>query len=299
MRSAKRFRMNDKIIRALLFTCAAISVLAVFLITIMIFVQAFPALQYTEVWKMLIGTDWTPTADPALFGILPMIVGSVYVTGLGLLFGLPIGFLTAIFMCEIAPPKVAVVMRRAIEILAGIPSIVYGFFGLMVIVPMVQTMGGTGLSVLSAGIILGMMVLPTLVSVTESSLRAVPVEYKEGSLALGASHWQTIIRVQVPAAKSGILAATVLAIGRAIGETMAVILVAGNIPVIPESILKPVRTLTVNIVLEMGYVTPGTLHYSALFATGAVLFVFIMLLNFAVRALTKDKKGGRKNAAKL
>ncbi|MDP2892364.1 MAG: phosphate ABC transporter permease subunit PstC [Bacillota bacterium] len=290
--------MNDKVIRSLLFVCAAISVVAVLLITVMIFVEAFPALKETGVWDFIAGTKWKPTDTPPQFGILPMIVGSVYVTGLALLFGLPIGMATSIFMAEIAPPKVAVVLRRAIEILAGIPSVVYGFFGLMMVVPIVQTLGGTGMSVLTASIILAVMILPTIVSVSEAALRAVPAEYKEGSLALGASHWQTIVRVQVPAAKSGILAATVLGIGRAVGETMAVILVAGNIPVIPESILKAVRTMTVNIVLEMGYVQPGSLHYSALFATGAVLFVFIMLLNFSIRALTKTRGEKQKNAKK-
>jgi phosphate transport system permease protein len=292
-----RWRMKDKVIKALLFVCAAISVVAVLLITLMIFIEAFPALRETGVWQFVSGMKWKPTGDPPQYGILPMIVGSIYVTGLALLFGLPIGLATSVFMTEIAPPKVAAVIRRAIEILAGIPSVVYGFFGLMLVVPIVQTIGGSGLSILSAGIILAIMILPTLISVSENALRAVPAEYKEGSLALGASHWQTIYRVQIPAARSGLLAATVLGMGRAVGETMAVILVAGNIPIIPDSLLKPIRTMTVNIVLEMGYVQPGSIHYSALFATAAVLFVFIMLLNFAVRALTKERKG-KKNAAK-
>ncbi len=273
--------------RGLFFLTASISVLAVGLITVMIFYNAWPALREIGIWELMTGKQWTPTATNPLFGLLPMILGSLSITGLALLIGLPIGIGTAIFLAELARGKFAVLLRRAVEMLAAVPSVVYGFFGLVLIVPAVQKLGGTGLSILAAGIILAIMILPTMISVYEVSLRAVPPEYKEGSLALGASHWQTIIGVLVPASRSGLLTAIALSIGRAVGETMAVILVAGNIPIIPDSILGPARTLTVNIIMEMGYVQPGSLHYSALFATGAILFVFIMLINLGVQLVAR------------
>lgn len=283
----KQKHRSEVFYKGLFFLTASISVLAVGLITIMIFYNAWPAFREIGVGSLLTGNQWLPTAAHPLFGLLPMIIGSLLVTLLALVLGLPIGVGTAIFLAELAKGKFATVLRRAVEMLAAVPSVVYGFFGLVLIVPFVQKLGGTGLSVLAAGIILAIMILPTVISVYEVSLRAVPEEYKEGSLALGASHWQTIGRVMIPASSSGLLTAIALAIGRAIGETMAVILVAGNIPNIPNSILAPVRTLTVNIIMEMGYVQPGSLHYSALFATGAILFVFIMLVNIGVQLITR------------
>jgi phosphate transport system permease protein len=289
LKSAKRFRMNDKLIRALLFLCAAISVPAVFLITVMIFVQAFPALQHTEVWKMLSGMVWKPMADPALFGILPMIVGSIYVTAGALVIGVPVGILTAVFMARFCPKWLYRFMKPAVDLMAGIPSVVYGFFGLVVLVPFVrETFGGRGMSVLTASILLGMMILPTIVSVSEAAIRAVPDNYYEGGLALGATHERSVFHTVVPAASSGILAGVVLGIGRAIGETMAVMMVAGNQAAIPSSILKGVRTLTTNIVLEMGYSTD--LHREALIGTAVVLFVFVLIINLSFSLIKRRAK---------
>ncbi len=284
---ATRQNKSEGFYQGLFFLTASISVLAVGLITVMIFYNAWPALREIGLWDLLSGNKWTPTASNPLFGLLPMIVGSMVITLLALVIGLPIGIATSIFLAELAKGKFAAVLRRSVEMLAAVPSVVYGFVGLTLVVPFVQKLGGTGLSILSAGIILGVMILPTMISVYEVSLRAVPAEFKEGSLALGASHWQTIGRVLIPASRSGLLTAIALSIGRAVGETMAVILVAGNIPKIPDSILDPARTLTVNIIMEMGYVEPGSLHYSALFATGAILFVFIMFINLGVQFITR------------
>jgi phosphate transport system permease protein len=225
-----------------------------------------------------------------VFGILPMIVGSIYTTIIALIIGIPIGRGCAIFLAEIAPKKLASVLRKSIEILAGIPSIVYGFFGMAVLVPLIREFKlGPGYSVLAAGLILAIMILPTIISISEVSLRMVPSAYKDGSLALGSSNWQTIKKVSLPTAKSGILAGVILGIGRAVGETMAVILVAGNSPIIPLSLFQPVRTLTVNVVIEMAYVSTGSDHYHALFATAIVLFVFVMIINATVIMLSRQK----------
>lgn len=232
--------------------------------------------------EFIFGTRWKPLAG--IFGILPMIIGSVYVTLGSIIIGVPIGILTAVFIAEIAPSWLAKIVRPAVELLAGIPSVVYGFFGLLVIVPKIDKLffnGGN--SLLAASIILGIMILPTIVNISETSIRAVPKAYKEGSFAMGASHIQTIFGVILPAAKSGILAAVVLGIGRAIGETMAVILVAGNTVLIPHSLLDRFRPLTANIAIEMGYAYGD--HQSALFATGVVLFIFIMILNLVLNTL--------------
>ena len=203
-----------------------------------------------------------------------------------MLWAVPLGIITAIFMAEIAPPRVGRLLGNMVELLAGIPSVVYGFVGLIVIVPFIRNyLGGNGLSVLAGAIILGIMILPTVINISRDSILAVPKEYKEGSLALGATHYQTIARVIIPAARSGIITAVVLGMGRAIGETMAVVMVTGNAPVIPGSILAPVRTMTSNIVLEMGYASGD--HQAALFATGMVLFVFIVCLNLMVNVAAK------------
>ena len=226
----------------------------------------------------LLGTMWKPGND--IYGIFPMIVGSIYVTAGAIIIGVPIGLLTAIFLAWYCPQKPYKIIKPAVELLAGIPSVVYGFFGMVVIVPMIRTyFGGTGSSILSASILLGMMILPTIIGVSESAIRAVPGSYYEGSLALGATHERSIFCAVLPAAKSGILAGIILGIGRAIGETMAVIMVAGNQARMPDGIFKGVRTLTANIVIEMGYAEG--LHREALIATGVVLFVFILLINLA------------------
>ena len=240
-------------------------------------------------WDFIFGTQWIPSANK--YGILPMIVASLGATIGALLIGVPVGILTSIFIAEIAPKKIAKIMSGAVELLAGIPSVLYGVFGLAIIVPTIQEVFNLpkGQSLLAVIIVLAIMMLPTVITVSETAIRAVPNAYKEGSLALGASKTETIFKVIVPAAKSGIMTGVVLGIGRAIGETMAVILVAGNTPVIPSSIMDSVRPLTTNIALEMGYAF-GT-HQEMLFATGVVLFTFILILNLVLSKLSNN--GGK------
>lgn len=240
-------------------------------------------------WDFIFGTQWIPSANK--YGILPMIVASLGATIGALLIGVPVGILTAIFIAEIAPKRISKIMSGAVELLAGIPSVLYGVFGLAIIVPTIQDIFNLpkGQSLLAVIIVLAIMMLPTVITVSETAIRAVPNAYKEGSLALGASKTETIFKVIVPAAKSGIMTGVVLGIGRAIGETMAVILVAGNTPVIPSSIMDSVRPLTTNIALEMGYAF-GT-HQEMLFATGVVLFTFILILNLVLSKLSN--KGGK------
>lgn len=240
-------------------------------------------------WDFIFGTQWIPSANK--YGILPMIVASLGATIGALLIGVPVGILTSIFIAEIAPKRISKIMSGAVELLAGIPSVLYGVFGLAIIVPTIQDVFNLpkGQSLLAVVIVLAIMMLPTVITVSETAIRAVPNAYKEGSLALGASKTETIFKVIVPAAKSGIMTGVVLGIGRAIGETMAVILVAGNTPVIPSSIMDSVRPLTTNIALEMGYAF-GT-HQEMLFATGVVLFTFILILNLVLSKLSN--KGGK------
>ena len=270
----------------LLTTC--VSIAAVILICVFLFANGIPAIGKIGVFDFLLGTKWHPEND--VYGILPMILGSIYVTAGALIIGVPIGLLTSIFMARFCPKRIYKPIKAGIDLMAGIPSVVYGFFGLVVIVPFVRdNFGGRGFSVLTASILLGLMILPTIISVAESSLRAVPQSYYEGALALGASHERSVFFTVVPAAKSGILAGIVLGIGRAIGETMAVMMVAGNQAVIPKSLTDGVRTLTTNIVMEMGY--SADLHREALIATAVVLFVFILLINltFSVLKRRSDK----------
>ena len=284
----RRLRIGERSIETLMLICAFVSVAAVLLIIYLIFSEGLPVFSTVSVWDFITGKTWKPSSD--VFGILPMIVGSFYTTAIALIIGIPVGLGCAVFLAEIAPRKLAAVLRKCIEILAGIPSIVYGFFGLVILVPIIKSIGGgTGLSVLAGGLILAIMILPTIITISEVSLRAVPYSYKDGSVALGASKWQTIKKVSLPTAKSGIIAGIVLGVGRAIGETMAIILVAGNIPIFPETIFRPVRTMTVNVVLEMGYVVNGSTHYNALFATAIVLFIFIMIINAVVIALSRKR----------
>lgn len=279
-----RKRLYEKINERLLLICGLISIIAVFGITIFIFIKGIPAIKEIGLKEFISGEDWQPTGGR--FGLFPMIIGSIYVTLGAVLTGVPIGLLTAIFISEIASERISNFYRRLVELLAGIPSVVYGFFGLATIVPAIDMIfGGGGNSLLAASIILGIMILPTVISISEASIRSVPIELKEGSLALGASDIYTIFKVLVPAARSGILASIVLAIGRAIGETMAVILVAGNTPLIPKALEERVRTLTANIALEMGYAYG--LHQDALFATGVILIVFIIVLNLLLMKFNK------------
>lgn len=254
--------------------------LAVALICIFIFINGIPAMSEIGVFKFLSGTNWRPSND--IYGIFPMILGSLYVTAGAIIIGVPIGILTAVFMARFCPKKLYKILKPAIDLLAGIPSVVYGFWGLMVIVPFIRDyLGGSGSSMLSAYIVLGIMILPTVINVSEAAIRAVPESYYEGALALGATHERSIFFTVVPAAKSGIFAGVIIGIGRAVGETMAVVMVAGNQAVIPSGILKGLRTLTANIVLEMGYA--ADLHRGALIATAVVLFVFILInLTFSI-----------------
>lgn len=269
-----KFKENAMHIVFVIATC--VSVLSVAMICIFMFSNGVPAMKEIGFANFLLGTKWKPGQE--IFGIFPMIIGSIYVTAGAILIGVPIGLLCAIFMARFCPKKLYRVLKPAIDLLAGIPSIVYGFFGLVVITPIIRdNFGGSGKNILTASILLGIMILPTIISVSESAIKAVPESYFEGALALGDTSERSTIKVIVPAAKSGILAGIILGIGRAVGETMAVVMIAGNHAVLPDSILAGVRTLTSNIVLEMGYATG--LHRDALIATGVVLFVFILIIN--------------------
>ena len=269
-------KIKEKFWEIIFLLAAGFSFLAVLLICLFLFVNGIPAIQKIGIADFLFGTKWKPGND--LYGIFPMILGSFYVTAGAVILGVPVGLMTAVFLSKFCPEWLHKILKPAIDLLAGIPSVVYGFFGLMVIVPAVRNVfGGNGSSILTASILLGMMILPTIISVSESALNAVPQSFYEGSRALGATHERSVFKTMLPAAKSGIMAGIILGIGRAIGETMAVIMVAGNQARITESILKGIRTLTANIVIEMGYATD--LHREALIATGVVLFVFILLIN--------------------
>jgi phosphate transport system permease protein len=280
----------ETIIKVLLLGCAFVAVIAVISITAFIFQSGLPLFAKVSPLEFLTRTYWKPAdeTNPG-FGILSFIVGSFYVTFFALLIGVPIGVLCAIFLAELAKGKPALLLRRAVEILSGIPSVVYGLFGVVVICSLVRELfGGTGYSVLSGSIILAIMILPTIITISEVSIRSVPQEYREGSLATGATHWQTIIRVILPSAKSGIIASIVLGTGRAIGETMAVLMVAGNAPIMPKGLTSMVRTLTMNIVTDMSYASGD--HRTALFTTGIVLFVFIMTLNIIIYIITRKSR---------
>ena len=276
--------IKEGIAKALFVAAAGISILAVALICVFLFANGVPAIAQIGLPEFLFGTTWRPAND--IYGIFPMIVGSIYVTAGAILVGVPTGLLCAIFLSRFASGKVAAFLKPGVELLAGIPSVVYGFFGLVVIVPFIRTnMPGNGLSLLAAAVLLGIMILPTIITVAQSALDAVPKKYYEGALALGADHERSVFRVIVPAAISGIMAGIVLGVGRAIGETMAVIMVAGNQTVIPGSIFEGVRTMTANIVLEMGYA--ADLHRGALVGTGVVLFVFILLITMLFNVIKK------------
>ena len=270
-----------------IFTIAAlVSILAVILICVFLFANGIPGMIKIGISEFLSGQKWKPGNE--IFGILPFILGSVYVTVGALVVGVPAGLLTAIFMSKFASRKMVKIMRPAVSLLAGIPSVVYGFFGLVVLVPLVRDwFGGTGSSLLTACVLLGMMILPTIITVSESALNAVPHNYYEGALALGATHERSVFHVVLPAAKSGVTAGIVLGIGRAIGEATAVMMVAGTRTPMPKGLLKGVRTLTSNIVMEMGYAVD--LHREALIATAVVLFVFILIINILTSVLKGRK----------
>ena len=277
-------RVKEKGMKMVFLIAACTSVLAVLLICIFLFANGLPTIAQIGPLKFLFGQEWKPSNNK--FGILPMIVASIYVTGGAILAGVPIAVLTSVFMARYCPKRIYGVLKSGIELMAGIPSIVYGFFGLVLIVPLIRDVfGGPGASMLAAIILLGIMILPTIVGVTEAAIRGVPESYYEGSLALGATKERSIYAVMLPAAKSGILAGIVLWIGRAIGETMAVVMIAGNQPRMPKGLLKGVRTMTMNIVTDMGYATG--LHRQALIATAVVLFVFILIINLSLSLLNR------------
>lgn len=286
----KRTLLNRESIMHGVFLCSALAaIIAVGLICLFLFTGGIPAIFTIGPAKFLLGTDWSPSDVPASFGILPMIIGSLYITAGAVIFGVPIGVFTAVFMAKLCPQSLYRLLKPAVDLLAGIPSVVYGFFGISVLVPFIGRLSGSnGNSMLTASILLGIMILPTIIAIAENSIRAVPGELYAGAVALGASPERALFRVVLPAAKSGVMAAVVLGIGRAIGETMAVKMVAGNQAVLrmPGEFLKGVRTLTANVVIEMGYAEG--LHREALIATGVVLFVFILIINLLFALIRRN-----------
>lgn len=280
-------KFKEAAMKAVFLLTACISIAAVVLICIFLFANGVPAIGKIGVFKFLLGTQWRP--ENGLYGIFPMIIGSIYVTAGAIILGVPVGILTAAFMARFCPKWLYRIMKSAVNLMAGIPSVVYGFFGLCVLVPFVREyIGGRGMSVLTASVLLALMILPTIVKISESSLRAVPQSYYEGALALGASHEKSVFHTVLPAAKSGILAGVILGVGRAVGETMAVMMVAGNQPVIPDSLTDGVLTMTAHIVMEMGYA--ADLHREALIATAVVLFVFILIINLSFSLIKRRSK---------
>ena len=289
-RSKKAFYAKERAFKTLTLVAATFSILAVIVICVFIFGNSFPAIREIGLTDFLFGMKWQPTNSQPQFGIFPMIVASVYVTIGAIIIGVPIGILTAVYMARYSKGRIYKLVSTGVNLMAGIPSIIYGFFGLVVIVPSItRATGRSGLTMLAAILILGIMILPTVITLSESALRAVPQSYFNGAVALGATKERAIFTVQIPAARQGILSAIILGIGRAIGETMAVILVAGGQARIPTGLLQGVRTMTMNIVLEMGYA--AGLHREALIATGSILFIFILLINLAF-VLSKRKKVG-------
>lgn len=280
-------KILDNIMEAVFMILALVSIVAVVFVSFFLFSKGIPAMNEIGLKEFLTGQIWRPGND--LYGILPMIIGSLYVTAGALVIGVPVGIFMAVFISKFCPERIYKIINPIVNLLAGIPSVIYGFFGLAVIVPFIREhFGGMGTSIAAASVILGVMILPTIISVSESALRAVPEGYYEGALALGATKEKAVFKTVLPAARSGVMAATTLGIGRAIGETMAVAMVVGNQPRIPNSIFEGVRTLTTNIVLEMGYSTD--LHREALIATGVVLFVFILIINLILAAVQRKAK---------
>lgn len=276
----------EQTMRFIFLAAACVSIAATITICIFLFANGVPAMLKIGLKNFILGLKWKPSID--LYGIFPMIVGSITVTLGALILGVPLGLFTAVFLARYCPKQLYNFFESGVKLLAGIPSVVYGFFGLTVIVPAIRnTFGGNGTSILAASIVLAIMILPTIISVSESSIRAVPSLYFEGSLALGACKERSIFLVELKAAKSGIMAGIILGVGRAVGETMAVIMVAGNQAILPRSLVKGIRTLTANIVLEMGYA--ADLHRDALIATSVILFIFILIINLCF-SLLKEKK---------
>ncbi len=285
--------MKERLIQAVLFICGLFAVVALALITVFIFQAGAPLVARIGLADFLFNANWDPTAKKPSFGIFAMLVGSIWLTAGALLIGVPLGLAVTVFMTDLAPVRLVTIMRPAIQLLAGIPSVIYGFIGLTLLAPLVRRLfGGPGLSVLTGAIVLGVMILPTVISISEDSIRAVPVALRQGALALGATRWQMLSRIVLPAAKSGIVASVILGMGRALGETMAVIMMIGNSLNLPGSVLDAATTLTSNIGLEMAYASGQ--HREALFATGVVLFVLIMALNSITNAFVKRNRSGRR-----
>ncbi|MDO4322680.1 MAG: phosphate ABC transporter permease subunit PstC [Lachnospiraceae bacterium] len=277
-------KFSERVMRRVFLIAACASVLAVALICVFLFANGIPAMMEIGLPDFLFGQKWKPSNN--LYGILPFILGSIYVTAGSVVIGVPTALLTAVFLAFYCPKRLYPILKAMINLMAGIPSVVYGFFGLVLIVPLMRQLNGKdGSTMLTASILLGIMILPTVTGVVEPALRSVPASYYEGALALGATHERSVFFVVLPAAKSGVIAGIVLGIGRSIGETMAVIMVAGNQTWMPQGILKGLRTMTANIVMEMGYA--ADLHREALIATGVVLFVFILIINLCVSALKR------------
>jgi len=289
----KSNNIKEKLMQYVFYTSALVSVLAVICICLFLLMRGIPAIAEIGFKNFIFGQKWAPVDTPPSFGILSMIVGSLYVTAGAIVIGVPIGIMCAVFLAEFCPVSFYKIVKPSVNLLAGIPSIIYGFFGMEIVVPFIREFfGGNGYSILSASVILGIMILPTIISISESSIRAVPETYKEGSLGIGATKEETIFKVVLPAAQSGILTSIILGIGRAVGETMAVVMVAGGavMPLDKIALLKPIRTLTANIVTEMSY--SSGLHTESLIATGVVLFVFIVILN---TTLSLIKSSSNKN----
>ena len=285
-RGNKMFK--EKILEKIFLAIALSSISILALIAFFIFLEGVPLIWKVGLRSFLLGERWFPSQGS--FGIFPMIVGSFWVTVGALIVGVPLGVACAIFLCELTPPSISAVLRPMIQLLAAIPSVIFGFWGLIVLVPLIRIhLGGPGLSILAGSLVLGIMIMPTIISISEDALRALPRTLKEGALSLGATHWQAIWRVLVPASRSGIVASIILGMGRAIGETMAMIMILGNAVKVPESIISSARTLTTNIGIEMGYATGD--HRQALFATGVILFFIIMGLNSMALAVSRKRKG--------
>ncbi|MGN1125925.1 MAG: phosphate ABC transporter permease subunit PstC [Ruminococcus sp.] len=279
--------VKEKLMKIVFLLCACISIIAVIIICLFIFANGVPAVSEIGFFDFIFGTHWKPSSGE--FGIFPMIVASIYVTAGAIIIGVPIGLLTAVFLAKYCPKRLYKVIKPLINLLASIPSIVYGFFCLVVVVPIIQELTNTsGKGILTASILLGIMILPTIINTSESSIRAVPDMYYEGALALGATKERSIFKTVIPAAKSGIMSGIILGIGRAIGETMAVVMIAGNTPIMPKGITSSVRTLTSNIVMEMAY--SSGLHQKALIATAMVLFVFILIINICFSIIVRKKE---------
>jgi phosphate transport system permease protein len=282
--------LGEKGVQRILLATAFSAICGLLLIASFIFLEGIPFIFRVGIRQFLFSSDWDPANGK--FGIYPMVISSIWVTLGAMLVGAPLGVAGAVFLTEFVPRQVMRVIKPTIELLAGIPSVVYGFIGVMVLAPFIRAhFGGAGLSLLAASVILGIMILPTVISISTDAIGAVPNSFREGSLALGATRWQTVHMVVLKAARSGIIASIILGMGRAIGETMAVIMIAGNAVKVPHSALDSVRTLTANIALEMGYATG--MHRQALFATGIVLFVVIMILN-SLAAFVMKKRATRK-----